>query len=323
MLCMRWVTGQGGTDCQVNVTKHLWCWQELPHQGSYSWGCFGEGTSEGTPVTGQWLLSESFLFRVCLPVQLWLWSLGLLLLRSSLCIAGVQMLCWITFPVLYLTWDGRSTLVLQHLPKHGTELEWLLWESLSRSREAVLSWLLGRAPLSQMFRFSEGAGCVGSYPLSFPAWLQKGIRDCPQVWSLPPSLMPLQKSVLLYGTDPTDCLEGGNPCRKKQILTFNASISLGINLSFPLDSLEGNERHLHVMKSPSVLLRAVGWADHPSMSWGWVCWLTVPWQTESFHQVPTPSTNTIIETCGSLGMLWFPAEYLRDLESDGISCMEE
>lgn len=73
------------------------------------------------------------------------------------------------FPVLYLIWDDRSTLALQHLPKHGTELEWLLWKSLSRSREAVLSSLLGRAPLPQIPRFSEGAGCVGSYPLSFPA----------------------------------------------------------------------------------------------------------------------------------------------------------
>lgn len=122
----------------------------------------------------------------------------------------------ITFPGLSLIQDGRTTSALQRLPKHGTaELDWLLW-ILSRTRKAVLSWLLGRAPLSQMPRFSEGDGCVGLYPLSFPAWLQKWIRDCLQMWSLclPPWCLSVNLSCF-YGRDSTDCLEGENPCRKK------------------------------------------------------------------------------------------------------------
>lgn len=154
LLCMRWVMGQG--DCQGSVTKHPLCWADPPREsqlGMLWWGHFGGGSCHGTVALSWQRVSYSGMPQ--LPVQLaeqcpvLLWPLGLLLPWGCLCITGVQ--------VLYLIWDGRSTLALQHLPKHGTELEWLLWTSLSRSKEAVLSWL------RQSSTFTDGQIFRGSW----------------------------------------------------------------------------------------------------------------------------------------------------------------
>ena len=182
--------------------------------------------AEGTPVIRQWLCPVGELpspsvpplpapnkacWAICccgLSVSYCL-KVASALLGYRYCGAGVPLLC----VLLHLGWQihvGLKTLTNTCCRTRMASLE----IPVRAAEKLCCPDSFGQSTMfSQMPRGSEAAGCVGLYPLSFPAWLCKAFREGLQVGcpALPPSLMGIHKAVLLYGRDPTDCLVGGNP----------------------------------------------------------------------------------------------------------------